>query len=302
MNKTLFLQKTTTMEYIQREITPIGNEDLFIVLNHPHAKFDYAAHFHSDYEINMVIDGKGRRIVGDCVAPFNEIDLVMVGPNIPHRWISESDHDEAHVVTIQFHKETLEYPIINKKIFYPIKQLFTDAFYGIKFSHETSLVMKDTILNLSHKQGVDSALEFFKILHHLSISPDQKLLLEEDSKRDFAIRESKSRRVTKVIKYIQDHFQEEISLTLVAKSVGMSESAFSHFFKKRTNRSFVDYLNDIRIGYAAKKLYETSNTISEICYTSGFNNISNFNRIFKKKKGQTPSEYRENIQKIMTKF
>lgn len=302
MNKILFLQKTTTMEYIQREITPIGNEDLFIVLNHPHAKFDYAAHFHSDYEINMVIDGKGRRIVGDCVAPFNEIDLVMVGPNIPHRWISESDHDEAHVVTIQFHKETLEYPIINKKIFYPIKQLFTDAFYGIKFSHETSLVMKDTILNLSHKQGVDSALEFFKILHHLSISPDQKLLLEEDSKRDFAIRESKSRRVTKVIKYIQDHFQEEISLTLVAKSVGMSESAFSHFFKKRTNRSFVDYLNDIRIGYAAKKLYETSNTISEICYTSGFNNISNFNRIFKKKKGQTPSEYRENIQKIMTKF
>lgn len=102
------------MEYIQREITPIGEEDLFIVLNHPHAKFDYAAHFHSDYEINMVINGKGKRIVGDCVAPFSDIDLVMVGPNIPHRWVSESDHDEAHVVTIQFHKETLEYPIINK--------------------------------------------------------------------------------------------------------------------------------------------------------------------------------------------
>ena len=140
------------MEYIQREITPIGEEDLFIVLNHPHAKFDYAAHFHSDYEINMVINGKGKRIVGDCVAPFSDIDLVMVGPNIPHRWISESDHDEAHVVTIQFHKETLEYPIINKKIFYPIKQLFTDSSYGIEFSQETSLALKDTILNLSHKE------------------------------------------------------------------------------------------------------------------------------------------------------
>ena len=150
------------MEYIQREITPIGEEDLFIVLNHPHAKFDYAAHFHSDYEINMVINGKGKRIVGDCVAPFSDIDLVMVGPNIPHRWISESDHDEAHVVTIQFHKETLEYPIINKKIFYPIKQLFTDSSYGIEFSQETSLALKDTILNLSHRQGVDSALEFSK--------------------------------------------------------------------------------------------------------------------------------------------
>ena len=286
------------MEYIQREITPIGEEDLFIVLNHPHAKFDYAAHFHSDYEINMVINGKGKRIVGDCVAPFSDIDLVMVGPNIPHRWISESDHDEAHVVTIQFHKETLEYPIINKKIFYPIKQLFTDSSYGIEFSQETSLALKDTILNLSHRQGVDSALEFFKILYHLSISENQKLLLAANNERDFAIRESKSRRINKVIAYIQ----EEISLELVASSVGMSESAFSHFFKKRTNRSFIDFLNDIRIGNAAKMLYETSNTISEICYASGFNNVSNFNRLFKKKKGQTPTEYKENVQKFMTKF
>lgn len=105
-----------------------------------------------------------------------------------------------------------------------------------------------------------------------------------------------------MIAYIQEHFQEEISLELVASSVGMSESAFSHFFKKRTNRSFIDFLNDIRIGNAAKMLYETSNTISEICYASGFNNVSNFNRLFKKKKGQTPTEYRENVQKFMTKF
>ena len=250
----------------------------------------------------MVINGKGKRIVGDCVAPFSDIDLVMVGPNIPHRWMSESDHDEAHVVTIQFHKETLEYPIINKKIFYPIKQLFTDSSYGIEFSQETSLALKDTILNLSHRQGVDSALEFFKILYHLSISENQKLLLAANNERDFAIRESKSRRINKVIAYIQEHFQEEISLELVASSVGMSESAFSHFFKKRTNRSFIDFLNDIRIGNAAKMLYETSNTISEICYASGFNNVSNFNRLFKKKKGQTPTEYKENVQKFMTKF
>ena len=101
---------------------------------------------------------------------------------------------------------------------------------------------------------------------------------------------------------MQEHFRENINLSAVAEDIGMSESAFSHFFKKRTNRSFVDYLNDIRIGHAAKILYETTYTVSEVCYSSGFNNISNFNRIFKKKKGQTPSEYRMNIQKIMTKF
>lgn len=290
------------MEYIQREITPINDEDLFIVLNHPHARFDYAAHFHSDYEINLVLNSRGKRIVGDCVAEYRDLDLVMVGPNIPHRWVSEDDNGNAHVVTIQFHKETLEYPIINKKIFHPVKELFTNSFYGIEFSDETKVAMKDTLLNLSHKQGAESALEFFRILYLLSVSSNQKFLLEGSSKMDFAIRESKSRRINKVITYIQEHFQEDITLSAVAESVGMSESAFSHFFRKRTNRSFIDYLNDIRIGHAAKVLYETTHTIAEVCYSSGFNNISNFNRIFKRKKGQTPSEYRMNIQKIMTKF
>jgi len=290
------------MEYIQREITPINHEDLFIVLNHPHAKFDYAVHFHSDYEINLVLNSRGKRIVGDCVAEYRDLDLVMIGPNIPHRWVSEDDNGSAHVVTIQFHMESLKYPIINKKIFHPMKALLTNAFYGIEFSDETKMAMKDTLLNLSHKQGVESALEFFRILYLLSVSSNQKFLLEGNSKMDFAIRESKSRRINKVITYIQEHFQEEITLSTVAESVGMSESAFSHFFKKRTNRSFIDYLNDIRIGHAAKVLYETTHTVAEVCYSSGFNNISNFNRIFKRKKGQTPSAYRRNIQKIMTKF
>jgi AraC-like DNA-binding protein len=290
------------MEYVQREITPIGDEDLFIVLNHPHARFDYTVHFHSDFEINMVINAKGKRIVGDCVTQYEGIDLVMIGPNIPHRWTCDNDDGNAHVVTIQFHKETLEYPVINKKIFHSIKQLFTNAFYGIEFSYETKLSMKNRLLNLSHKQGLDSALEFFKILYLLSVSPNQHFLLEANSLLDFAIRESKSRRINKAIAYMQEHFQEDITLSVVAENAGMSGSAFSHFFKKRTKRSFVDYLNDIRIGHAAKMLYETTNTIAEVCYHSGFNNISNFNRIFKKKKRQTPSEYRNDIQKVMMKF
>lgn len=113
------------MEYIQREITPIRDEDLFVVLNHPNAKFDYAIHFHSDYEINMVLNTKGKRIVGDNVTEYDGIDLVMIGPNIPHRWLSDNEEDSAHVVTIQFHKEILEYPIINKKVFHQLRQLFS---------------------------------------------------------------------------------------------------------------------------------------------------------------------------------
>lgn len=290
------------MDYIQREITPIGDEDLFIVLNHPDAKFDYAGHFHSDYEINLILGGRGCRIVGDRVERFEGADLVMIGPNIPHRWTSDGEEGRTHVVTIQFHKEAFEYPIFGKKIFHPIRQLLCEATRGIVFSAATRRTLTESILALSGRSGIESALEFFRILYLLAVAEGKEFLLADDSRSDAAIRESRSRRINKVIAYIREHFREEISLAVVAESVGMSESAFSHFFKKRTNRRFIDYLNDIRVGHAAKLLYETTHTVSEVCYDSGFNNISNFNRIFKRKKGQTPSEYRRSIQHIMTKF
>ena len=119
---------------------------------------------------------------------------------------------------------------------------------------------------------------------------------------DSILRDSKSRRIAKINEYINNNYMNPIKLCDIAQLVSMSDSALSHFFKKRTNRNIVDYINDIRISNATKMLFETTNSISEIAFLCGFNNISNFNRIFKKNKGKTPSEYRESIQKIMIKY
>lgn len=113
---------------------------------------------------------------------------------------------------------------------------------------------------------------------------------------------SKSRRITKVCEYIEENFQEQIKLSDVAQLVNMSDSAFSHFFKKKTGCSFIDYLNSVRIGKASKMLFDTTHSINEICYSCGFNNLSNFIRIFKKIKGSTPSEYRSKLQQILIKY
>lgn len=298
----MYFCKKTAMKYLQREITPIGDEDLFIVMNHPNAKFDYTGHFHSEYEINLVINGRGERIVGDNIEKFEGTDLVMIGPNVPHRWTTGDEALIMHVVTIQFPKETLDYQILRKKIFHPIHQLCNDAFRGIVFSEPAKSILQAKILELTGKQGFDSALTFFEILHTMAMTEKRRFLLDDNFEANTAIRESKSRRINQVISYIQKHFTEEITLAAMADTVGMSESAFSHFFKRKTNRSFIDYLNDIRIGYASKLLYETTHTVFEVCYASGFNNISNFNRIFKRKKGCSPSEYRHNIQSIMTRY
>lgn len=288
------------MKDIQKEITPIAAEDLFIVLNHPNAKFDYPVHYHSDYEINLVMDTYGTRTVGDSEEEFNTLDLIMIGPNIPHAWKGEVVEGN-HVVTIQFSDKLLNFPILGKRLFSSIKQLLIESQHGISFSEQIQLLMKDKILKLTKMQGFHTVLEFFSILYELSIA-DRRILVSNQYDTKDTIRTSKSRRIAKVCEYIDKNIEEPIRLGDVAQLVSMSESAFSHFFKKKTNCTFIDYVTNLRIARACQLLSETTYTVAEICYTCGFNNLSNFIRIFKKKKGSTPQEYRMFLQQMLIKY
>lgn len=288
------------MKDIQKEITPIAAEDLFIVLNHPNAKFDYPVHCHSDYEINLVMDTYGTRTVGDSEEEFNTLDLIMIGPNIPHAWKGEVVEGN-HVVTIQFSDKLLNFPILGKRLFSSIKQLLIESQHGISFSEQIQLLMKDKILKLTKMQGFHTVLEFFSILYELSIA-DRRILVSNQYDTKDTVRTSKSRRIAKVCEYIDKNIEEPIRLGDVAQLVSMSESAFSHFFKKKTNCTFIDYVTNLRIARACQLLSETTYTVAEICYTCGFNNLSNFIRIFKKKKGSTPQEYRMFLQQMLIKY
>jgi len=289
------------MSNIVREITPLKSDDLFILLNNRQAKFDYAVHFHSDYELNMVCNTSGKRIVGDSMEQFSDFDLILIGPNLPHVWKAPTN-DDTHVITIQFHDQILSSFLMGKRLFAPIRDMLARSNRGLDFSEEVRGRMKDRILALSQSHGFSTALDFFSILYDLSTSQGQRTLASSTYDTASVIRDTKSRRIARVCSFIEENYQEEVNLALVAGQIGMSESAFSHFFKKRTNRSFISYLNDVRIGHATKMLFETTHSISEIAYLTGFHNISNFNRIFRKIKGQTPSEYRATIQRMLTKF
>lgn len=288
------------MKDIQNEITPIATDDLFIVLNHPNAKFDYPVHYHSDYEINLVMNTYGERIVGDSIEKFKTLDLAMIGPNLPHAWRGEIIENN-HVITIQFSDKLLNYPILEKRLFTPIKQLLLESSHGIVFSHNTQQIMKEKIIRLTKMQGFHTVLEFFSILYELSIANRHILVSNQYDTQD-TIRTSKSRRIAKVCDYIEKKFEEPIKLGDVAQLVNMSESAFSHFFKKKTNCTFIEYITNLRIARACQMLAETSHTVAEVCYTCGFNNLSNFIRIFKKKKGSTPNEYRTFLQQMLIKY
>ncbi|MCL2098326.1 MAG: AraC family transcriptional regulator [Bacteroidales bacterium] len=287
------------MRKLQKEITPLSPEDLFIVLNHPDAKFDYPVHYHSDFELNLVIGSYGERVVGDSVENFSGLDLVMTGPNVPHAWFG-SEEEKRHVVTLQFSDKFIHFPLLEKRLFKSIKELLYESQKGIVFARETQDKIKEKILALTKIQGFQTVLSFFSILYELSIS-DRRILASNQFDSQSIVRASKSRRIAKVCDYIDANYHQQIKLKDAAALVNMSESAFSHFFKKRTKCTYIDYLTSIRIAKSCQLLSETTQTVAEICYSCGFENMSNFMRIFKKKKNVTPTKYREFMEQMLIK-
>jgi AraC-like DNA-binding protein len=289
------------MAQTTREITPINEDDLFILLNHPNADFDYPFHFHNEFEINLVMGITGQRIVGDFTEDFNILDLVLIAPNVPHSWKSESV-DSNHVITIQFDQKLLNFQILKKRMFQPIKTLLENAGRGIHFYGLSADRIAKKMVEMSNSVGFNASLDFFALLYDLATAPEQKMIASSAFDSNSVIRESKSRRIGLICDFINNNYQNPMKVSDIAQIVSMSDSALSHFFKSRTSRSLVDYINDIRIGNATKLLLETTHSVNEISYMCGFNNISNFNRIFRASKGNTPTKYREGIQRILTKY
>ncbi|MBQ8421655.1 MAG: helix-turn-helix domain-containing protein [Bacteroidales bacterium] len=287
------------MNDIQQEITPLTSEDFFIILNHPNADFDYPIHCHPEYEINVVMKTSGTRVVGDSEEYFGDLDIVMTGPNVPHVW--KSDLVNNHVITIQFSSDLLNYQMISKRLFAPIRQLLVDSMQGLQFYGADAERIKDEIIELTRMQGFQTATKFLNILNALAHASRRKLVSNMYESENL-VTSSKSRRISKACRYIEENISRKVSLSDVARLVNMSDSAFSHFFKKKTGISFITYINNLRVAKACDLLASTSLSASEICYDCGFNNKSNFIRIFTKRKNMTPIEYRNHISQLLIKY
>lgn len=287
------------MTEIQQEICPITGDDLFIILDRPNVKFEYPIHCHPEYEINVVINTNGTRVVGDCEESFSGLDFVMIGPYVSHVWKSDSENN--HEITIQFSEDLLNYHIMNKRLFIPIKQLLMDSLQGLHFYGEDAERIKDEIVELTRMQGFQTATKFLNILNSLAHAPRRKLV-SNMYESEILIHRSKSRRISKVCRWIEENISHKITLSDAARLVNMSDSAFSHFFKRQTSISFITYVNNLRVAKACELLANTQLSASEICYDCGFNNKSNFIRIFTKRKGMTPIEYRNHISQLLIKY
>lgn len=262
------------------------------------AHFTFPWHFHSEYEIVYVEKSYGKRFVADNIEYFKEGDLVMVGSNVPHFWKSddvfyqEKGSDNVHAVVVQFSEHFLsgaihEYPELQK-----IKELFKRAERGICFLSPDSESIGKKLKTLLDKKGFDRFLEFLHILGIMAETKNFRLLGTELYNK--TIPTGTDEKLSGVLNYLNINYQDDISLKDLSDKFGMNSTAFCRYFKKRTSKSLTRYIHELRIGYACRLLQEGKMSIYRICFECGFNNISHFNRVFKRITNYKPSQYIDN--------
>lgn len=280
--------------HIFREITPLTPPDCFTIFSREKTNFDFPLHYHPEYELNLIVNAAGaKRIIGDHIGEISDLELVFVGPNLNHGWFNHNcKSGMIEEITLQFHEDLFSEQMLSRNQLSFVRAMFQRSKKGILFSRQTTMPMVDRLRLLVRKGGFDSFLELMSILHDLSIS--RNMLTLSSTNQDMEPITYNSRRLKKVFEYLNENFHKQITLAEVAQLINMPKESFSRFFKTRTGKTFVDSVNDIRLGHAARMLINTTNTIAEIAYSCGYNNMSNFNRAFKQKKNTTPKDFREN--------
>lgn len=289
---------------IIKEVTPLSETDCFITFSRTKEKFTFPIHIHKEYEINFIENAKNAmRVVGDSMEEIEDLELTFItGASLRHAWLNHKcESKEIREITIQFHPNLLGEDLLKRNQFLKVKDLFEKATHGVTFPRETIEKIKPKLYDLvSKREGPYSVLSLFSIVCDLSLSDNIRVLSTssfEDHHTTFD-----SRRIDKAYEYMLNNYQQPVRLTDVAQTVNMTDMAFSRFIKKRTGKNFVDLMTDIRLGHATRLLVDTTHSIAEICFICGFNNLSNFNRIFKKKKNCTPKEFRDNYQRNKVLF
>jgi len=287
------------MSRVLTEITPLSEKDCFHIVERHKTEFTYPLHQHKEFELNFIERGAGvRRIVGDSVEEIGDYELVLIGgENLEHVWEQgRCESKDIREITIQFSLDIFTGDLLSKNQFASIKRMLNRAEHGLSFSLPSIMKVYSVLDTLADEQErFVQFLKFLYVLYQLSISDEARVLAS--SSFAHSSRSTESRRVQKVKQFINDHYAQPLKLNDLADLVGMSPVAFSRFFRMRTGRTLSDYIIDIRLGYAARMLVDSTRNVSEICYECGFNNLSNFNRTFKAKRGYTPRDFRAMFKK-----
>ncbi len=247
-------------------------------------------HQHQEIQISLIKKGEGSFIIGDCVGEFNEGEIFVIGENLPHVFHNDPLEGSVHMISLFFMKSTYGDQFFNLPEFKAIEPVFQSSSLGIRLKGNQKKLIS-LIESLTAQSKLQRFISFMEILDTISKEDFTNLSSAIYTK---SYGEEEGKRMRDIFEFTLNHFDRNVSLDEVAGVANMSSNAFCRYFKQRTNKTYINFLLDIRIGNACKLLTKkTDLSIAEISYKSGFNNLTNFNRKFKSIKGMTPSEFRK---------
>ena len=250
-------------------------------------------HSHKNYELNLIISGAGRRIVGNHISSYETGDLVLLGPDLAHCWEVNGKYknEEAECIVTHFYENIISSDFFNIPELEGVMGLLKESGSGIVFKGPKVNTAANAIRRMENLKGLESYIGLLKVFNLLlKIDQREYLALPSSLPAHFGRDHDK---INRIYEYVFQNIHQGIKLEEVASFVFMGPSSFCRYFKKKTGQTFMDYVKSVRIGIAAKLLAETDKQISQICYESGYNNLANFNHYFKLYIGKTPSEYRK---------
>lgn len=283
------------MHYIELKL-PQEIDKSFILFREVGKYFPCPWHYHPEYELVLVVKSTGRRLVGDHIGYFKEDDLVLMGPLLPHVWVNDSKYINgkaeslAEAIVIHFKKEFLGEHFLDLPEMVAFKSFLKLSNRGIVIKGKAKVEVISLIKKMTGLNGIQRLASLITIFDLLSKTSDYELLASPGFVKTNNV--NNSDRLNKVIDYILQNFDQDISLPKVASAANMGLTTFCNFFKDNYRITFVEYLNSVRIGHACKLLTEKDQCVVEIAYECGYNSLANFNRQFKKYKQMTPTEYR----------
>ncbi len=259
---------------------------------------DASWHYHPQYELIYTSKSNGIRFVGDSVSQFFPGDLVLVGANLPHLWrndpsyYKEGSEKKVKTVVLKFMKDFMGEGTFKHPEFASINQMLEQSKFGVCFGKKVGEKFHDELIGIVDLPQGEQMIKFLHLLYQLSLTEDRQVLSSADMRQYSS---EPSHRLDKVIKFISDNYADNINLQDVSDIACMTTTSFCRFFKRMTNKSFTQFLNEIRVRNASRMLLEDNITVSEICYKVGYNSITNFYMQFKQIMGSTPKDYRKTL-------
>jgi len=260
-----------------------------------------AWHYHNNFEISFITEGTGKRIIGDSIEEFQPGDLVFIGRNLPHVWIADKDswtpsNRFLEMVFLQFSPAVLCEQLLRLPEFKNVTQAIADSERGIQIVGHTLNEVSEIMLQLPYMNSFDRVLNFFNLMNIIGKSKTNIHLASEDYlKKRLNIG---NKRISGIHEYLMSHYRENIDLGNLAEVVNMAKGSLCRFFKINMGKTIFEYLNHIKVDFACKLLKDPDLSIMDIGLDSGFNNISHFNKQFRRITGFSPSEYRKQFKEL----